>query len=294
VSEASSAVGVVGLGEMGLPIARNLLRAGYRVHGCDADPLARNRAGSAGISAVDDLDVAAKRAATWLVVVPAAAVPAVVKQLAETLAADSLVIVCSSVNPGVMSDVAAVLDPAGVRVCDAALARGVPAAHEGSLLLYCGGDAETIERATPLLRAFARDVTHVGPLGSGQTAKLLNNLLLWSTVAAVTDTLRLAAAMGLDTDAVVQALALGSARSWVLDTWSRPRPMPDLEHDLERALATAELFGVELPIARVVQQVMTDVKQRKAAAFAGTGAARSMADFVRATSPHQAQQPENS
>jgi 3-hydroxyisobutyrate dehydrogenase-like beta-hydroxyacid dehydrogenase len=153
------------------------------------------------------------------------------------------------------------------------------------LLLYCGGATATIERAMPVLRAFARDVVHVGPLGSGQQAKLLNNLLLWSTIGAVTETLQLAARMGLDTDVIASALALGSGRGWVLDTWSRPRPMPDLEGDLERGLEVAASLELELPLTRAVQQTMTDIKQRKAASFGGTGAARSMAEFVRATFP---------
>ena len=278
-------LGVAGLGEMGLPIAARLLRAGHTVHGHDVSHLARNRADSMGVHVIDDLSRAASCASTWLVIVPGGAVVDVVSQLAGSLPAGSLVVVCSSVDARVMADVDAELRPAGVSVCDAALARGVPAAREGSLLLYCGGDAATIERATPVLSAFARDVVHVGPLGSGQVAKLLNNLLLWSSVAAVTETLRLATRMGLDPDVVTSALSLGSGRGWVLETWSRPRPMPDLESDLKRGLEVASQLELDLPLVRVVQQTMTEVKRRKAASFGGTGAARSMAEFVRATFP---------
>jgi 3-hydroxyisobutyrate dehydrogenase-like beta-hydroxyacid dehydrogenase len=279
------AVGVVGLGAMGLPIAANLARAGHAVHGHDTNPLARNRAETMGVRTHDDLAGRAACAATWLVVVPGAAVVDVASRLANSLQPGSLVVVCSSVDAPVMADVETVLRSVGASVCDAALARGVAAAREGSLLLYGGGDTATIERATPVLRAFARDVVHVGPLGSGQLAKLLNNLLLWSSVAAVTETLRLATRLGLDPDVVTSALSLGSGKGWVLETWSRPRPMPDLESDLMRGLEVAEELELDLPLTRVVQQTMTDIKRRKAASFAGTGAARSMAEFVRATFP---------
>jgi 3-hydroxyisobutyrate dehydrogenase-like beta-hydroxyacid dehydrogenase len=285
VTAALEPIGVAGLGEMGLPIAVRLLRAGHAVHGHDVSQSARDRADSMGVRVIDDLSGAASRASTWLVIVPGGAVVDVVSQLARSLSAGSLVVVCSSVDAPVMADVDATLRPAGVSVCDAALARGVPAAREGSLLLYCGGDAATIDRATPVLTTFARDVVHVGPLGSGQLTKLLNNLLLWSSVAAVTETVRLATRMGLDPDVVTSALSLGSGRGWVLETWSRPRPMPDLESDLKRGLEVATQLGLDLPLVRAVQQMMTEVKLRKAASFDGAGAARSMAEFVRATFP---------
>ena len=285
MTDAADPVGVIGLGEMGLPIAANLMRAGHTVHGHDASRLACNRAEAIGIRVIDDLSKSAARASTWLVIVPGAAVLGVATQLARALPAGSLVVVCSSVDAPVMADVEAVLQPAGVRVCDAALARGVPAAREGSLLLYCGGDAATIELVTPVLTAFARDVVHVGPLGSGQLAKLLNNLLLWSSVAAVTEILRLATRLGLDPDVVTSALSLGSGRGWVLETWSRPRPMPDLESDLARGLEVASQLALDLPLTRAAQQTMTEVKRRKATSFGGTGTARSMAEFVRATFP---------
>lgn len=274
-------VGVVGLGEMGLPIAANLARAGFDVFAHDTDSRARDRAAASGIRVEPDLRVAAGESPTWLVVVPGDAVPAVVGVLGDALPASAVVIVCSSVDPPLMTDVNRVLKSRGIELCEAALARGVPAAHDASLLLYCGGSVETLQQVTPVLAAIASDVVHVGQLGSGQTAKLLNNLLLWSNVAAVTETMRLAAAMGLDTDAIADALARGSGRSWVLDTWNRPRPMPDVEHDLARVLRLADERSVELPLVRAVEAVMREVRTRKAAWLDGAGVERSMAEFVR-------------
>jgi len=274
-------VGVVGLGEMGLPIAANLARAGFPVFAHDVDPLARNRAFARGINVAANLGEIAPRAPTWLVVTPSDALSKVVENLAAALSPSAVVVVCSSVDPGVMVAASRVLQASGTDVCEAALARGVAAAREGSLLLYCGGRADVLERVAPVLNTIGTDVVHVGPLGSGQAAKLLNNLLLWSNIAAVSETLRLAGAMGLDIDAVTAALARGSGRSWALDTWSRARPMPDVEHDLTRVLRTADELSLEFPFARAVQHVMTEVKARKAAWLAGAGVDRSMADFVR-------------
>ena len=277
----SQAVGVVGLGEMGLPIAKNLARAGFPVFAHDIDSLARNRAFAAGVRVEAALADVAARASTWLVAVPENAVIDVVRVFADALRPPAVVVVCSSVDPTLMMAASDLLKAAEIDVCEATLARGVPAARDGSLLLYCGGRAETLERVRPVLTAIASDVVHVGPLGGGQAAKLLNNLLLWSNIAAVTETMRLAAAMGLDTDAVATALARGSGRSWVLDTWSRSRPMPDVEHDLARVLHVADDLSLDFPFVRVVQAVMSDVKARKAAWLGGAGVERSMADFVR-------------
>lgn len=266
---------------MGLPIALNLARAGFAVFAYDVDTLARNRASASGIRAEDVLAKVAVRASTWLVVVPGDAVLDVVRVFAEALPPAAVVVVCSSVDPSLVMAASDLLRSAQIDICDAALARGVPAARDGSLLLYCGGRAEVLERVGSVLTAIARDVVHVGPLGSGQVAKLLNNLLLWSNLAAVAETMRLAVAMGLDTDAAANALMRGSGRSWALDTWSRPRPMPDVEHDLARVLRVADELSMELPLVRAVQTTMRDVKARKAAWLDGAGVERSMAEFVR-------------
>jgi 3-hydroxyisobutyrate dehydrogenase len=282
----SEPIGVVGLGHMGGPIARNLAKAGHRVFGFDIDPTAAQAVAGDGVRTDVAVEDAVTSVPVWLLVLPnEAALRSVAAHLLGLLPAGACLVICSSVDAAVVHDIGTAAQSAGVAVCDAALARGVPAARDGTLLVYCGGSDTTVERVLPILHAMARDVVHVGPLGSGETAKMLNNLLLWSTVAAVTETMTLAAELGQDQKAILEALRLGSGKSWVLDTWERPRPMPDLDEDLVRILRIAGTHDLEMPLTHAVQRLMTGVKREKAAWLQGTGTERSMAEFLRACRP---------
>jgi 3-hydroxyisobutyrate dehydrogenase-like beta-hydroxyacid dehydrogenase len=170
-----------------------------------------------------------------------------------------------------------------VLLCDCTMVRGEEGAQQGSLLVYCGGDADAIARAEPVLRTFAKDIVQVGPIGHGQLVKLLNNLLLWSNIAAVVEAMRLARALGLDDDGLHAALGLGSGNSFALETWGRGRPMPDVETDMERVLELANDLGLPMPLAERVATSMSEVKRAKAQLTGGSEA--SMAEFMERSGP---------
>jgi 3-hydroxyisobutyrate dehydrogenase-like beta-hydroxyacid dehydrogenase len=280
--EAGSTVGVVGLGAMGLPIAERLAAAGWPTIGYDVAEAARSAAVDRGLALVEDLPALAAEASIVLVIVPADDdVRTVVSGLLAADRVPELLAICSSVEPQTVRDLGVLAQARGVDVCDATLARGEPAARDGTLLVYCGGEDSAIARLLPILRSCASDVVHVGPLGQGQLAKMLNNLLLWSIVVATAETTRLGLALGADPDAMLRALNLGSGRSWVLETWTRPRPMPDADEDMERILEHAEAAGIDLPNARVVAETIRAIKAEKAVWRDGAGVQASMAEFIR-------------
>lgn len=280
--EASETVGVVGLGRMGLPIAQRVAAAGRPVIGHDVAQPARKAAADRGLPLAEDLAALAAEASVVLVVVPADDdVRAVVSALLAADEVPELIAICSSVEPRTVHELGALAQARGVALCDATLARGEPAARDGTLLVYCGGEDQAVARLLPVLRSCASDVVHVGPLGQGQLAKMLNNLLLWSIVVATAETTRLGLALGAEPDTMLRALDLGSGRSWVLETWGRPRPMPDADEDMARILEHAAAAGIELPHARVVADEIRAIKAEKAAWRAGAGVQASMDEFIR-------------
>jgi 3-hydroxyisobutyrate dehydrogenase-like beta-hydroxyacid dehydrogenase len=160
----------------------------------------------------------------------------------------------------------------GGRLLDTPLCRGDHAARQGTLLALVGGDAAVLARTDDVLRAFCSDVVHIGGPGAGQTAKLVNNMLLWSNIASVVEGLRLAERLGVQRGPLVEGLLLSSASSWVLETWGRPREIPWADEDMRLVLAAAERAGLSTPISRVVQEAIAEVRSSGALADGGFGA----------------------
>jgi 3-hydroxyisobutyrate dehydrogenase-like beta-hydroxyacid dehydrogenase len=141
------------------------------------------------------------------------------------------------------------------------------------LLALVGGDPEVLDRTDGVLRAFCSDVVHVGGPGAGQTAKLVNNMLLWSNIASVVEGLRLAERLGVQRGPLVEGLLLSSANSWVLETWARPREIPWADEDMRMVLESAQRVGLDAPVSRVVQEAIAEVRRSGAVAEGGFGAA---------------------
>ena len=279
----SQAVGVVGLGKMGLPMARHLREAGYDVFGYDVAPDTVEAARAAGIEpCATPADVAHQTAATFLVVgfddeVKAACLGA--DGLGQGAQEGHAIFVCSTVAPQTVLDVAAGLRDRGVAVLDATLCRAEHAAVDGTLLVLGGGDRDLFERWQPAMETFATDVCHLGDLGAGQVGKMLNNLLLWINVVGNYEALRLGKRLGLDQDALIPALLLGSGANWALGTWHKSRPMPWAEKDLAICLDYADREGLPAPLSGVTREAMKLLKQGKAS-MTPDGVRSSMQEFV--------------
>ncbi len=256
MTDAIRRVGVIGLGRMGLPMARHLLHAGFEVAGFDLDP-ARGAAltETGGVAAASAREVGAYGQAALVMVADDAQVKAVTLEPAGVLAGleqGGVVIISSTVKPSTCQEVAAAAAARGIGVLDAPVAKGQRSAEAGDLTVFAGGEAAIFQRCLPILRAFGREIIHIDTqVGAGQVAKLANNIILWAGVVAVHEALALAERLGVAPTRLRRALRYGSADSYVLRelhlinlTW------PD--KDLEQAREVAAVVGTELPLANTV------------------------------------------
>jgi len=266
-------VGVIGLGIMGAPMARNLLRAGHAV-----TVHSRTRA------RVDAL-VADGAAAADSPAAVVAAVEAVVTMLPDTpdveavLAGPSgvlaaarpglLAIDMSTIAPEAARALAARAVSAGVTLLDAPVSGGEQGAIAGTLSIMVGGDEAAVARAQPIFAALGRQVTYMGGPGQGQMAKLVNQVVGATTLAAVAEGVALATRAGLDPAAVLQALGGGAANSWMLANLGPRMQRRDFapgfmvrlqQKDLRLALAAAKALGLELPVVTVVHELLAAVE----------------------------------
>src|SRR2546422_6967921 len=190
-------VGVIGLGRMGLPMARHLQHAGFEVAGFDLDP-ARGAAVAegGGVAAASAKEVAAYSQAVLVMVADDAQVKAVTLEpvgVLSGLQSGGVVIIASTVKPSTCREVAAAAAARGVDVLDAPVAKGQRAAETGTLTVFVGGEAALFQPCQPILRAYGAGIIHIDTqVGAGQVAKLANNLILWATVAGGHQTFGLA------------------------------------------------------------------------------------------------------
>jgi 3-hydroxyisobutyrate dehydrogenase-like beta-hydroxyacid dehydrogenase len=127
---------------------------------------------------------------------------------------------------------------------------------------YVGGEERSLARAQPVLAAFSRQVLHLGPVGTGQIAKTINNMLLWACMAANFEALTLAKALGADVPRLIEALALGSGANWSLSRWGKGTGKW-AEKDMDVALELAQHVKVPVPLGALVDQLMKPINQDK-------------------------------
>ncbi|ROT97798.1 NAD(P)-dependent oxidoreductase [Histidinibacterium lentulum] len=204
-------VGVVGLGQMGQGIARNLVAAGLAGTVTDARPGCAE--GFPGHWAASVAEVVAAGEITLFVVPTTADIAAALEGV--DMAPGHLVVDLTTSEPGAGRALAARLAERGAAYVDAAMSGGGAGAEAGTLTLMAGGAAEDMARLAPVFDVIAGKVFHLGPVGSGQTMKLVHNMILHTTFLATCEGLWLARAAGLDPAAAVEVLNAGNARSYV-------------------------------------------------------------------------------
>jgi 3-hydroxyisobutyrate dehydrogenase-like beta-hydroxyacid dehydrogenase len=281
-----SGVAVIGLGKMGFPMARNLAAAGYRVVAFDIAPERAAALAEHGVEAAASPAEAAERTAVALVVVGFdREVQAVVSGddgLLSTAPEDYVIAICSTVEPRTSTEAAELAKTRGAHVIDATLCRGEPSAEDGSLLVMCGGEDERLDFVQPVLEVVGSDVHRLGGVGAGQVGKMLNNYLLWNSVVANNEAMRLGARLGVDLEPLRQSLMQSSGNNWALETWLRSRPMPWAEKDMRIVMQYADEAALPLPIAGLVRETIKGIKLVKNAWTDGGGSTSSMNDFTRA------------
>lgn len=266
-------VGVVGLGKMGRPIARHIATKGFDVVGFDLDAQAVAAARADGVGIAADLDELLAAVDVLLVAVDTEpAVRGIVNAAAAAWGRDELApgqtrddkiaIILATITVTAMRELDTVAEAAGFSLLDGPLCKGEQAAEDGDLLILIGGAASTYETCKPVIECFTGDIYHLGGIGTGQAAKLVNNLVLWASISATSEGFWLASELGADLHVMREALLKSSGRTWALETWYRPRDMPWATKDMGMVLEEANRAGLSLPMAGVIHEVIKTVKQR--------------------------------
>jgi len=215
-------VGFIGLGSQGGPMARRIVEAGYETtlwarRAASLEPYADTAAKTAGSPA----ELAAASDLVCLCVVGDDDVREVLYGQAGVLAglaAGGIVAVHSTVHPDTCREVAESAAKHGISVIDAPVSGGSPAVAAGTLLVMAGGEAEVVEHCRPVFATYADPIVHLGPLGSGQVAKILNNLLFSANLGSAISTLELGESLGVPRDRLCEVLNGGSAISKALSS----------------------------------------------------------------------------
>jgi 3-hydroxyisobutyrate dehydrogenase-like beta-hydroxyacid dehydrogenase len=248
---------MIGLGKMGLPMAKHLLGKGFKVVGCD--PAVRGT----GIEMLSSpREVASVCDLVIIVVGFDREVEEVVTGILEASRTGLVVALASTVAPRYAAKLATRLSSAGMILLDIPLARGEAAAVAGKLLIYGAGDEKAFEACRPAFSAFASDIFHLGAAGAGQVGKMVNNLILWACISANDEGLRLGEALGVDPKQLSEALAHGSAQNWAMDNAAQRSGMPWAEKDMSIVLHEADLARLSLPLAGTVKEAIKGLKIR--------------------------------
>ena len=259
MTEPRESLGFIGLGIMGRGMVQNLLQARFSVRVWNRTAERMTSLLEAGATAgCDPAEVASR---TDIVITCVSDTP----DVREVILGDdgvlsgvrpgALVVDMSTISPNVTREIAARFQEEGAYMLDAPISGGSEGAANGTLSIMVGGDAEQVERAMPAFQAMGQTITHVGPIGAGQTVKLVNQIVVVLNMLAVGEGLLFAQAAGLDLHKTLDAITGGAAGSWMLANrgpqvierdW-RPGFMIDLQQkDLRLALDAADEIGVPL------------------------------------------------
>jgi 2-hydroxy-3-oxopropionate reductase len=262
-------IGFIGLGIMGKPMVRNLLKAGYSVTVHDIAPAAVEELKAAGaIAGGSTLDTAAQSDLIITMLPDGPDVEAAVLGAGGVLEGareGSVVVDMSSISPLVSQKISAACAVGGVGFIDAPVSGGEPKAVDGTLTIMAGGDQDVFDQVSPVLQKMGSSVTLTGPVGAGNVTKLANQIMVACNIAAMGEALVLATRAGLNPEVVFNAVKGGLAGSTVLNAKApmviarnfKPGFRIELhEKDLRNALLAGESMKVALPLTSLVQQML--------------------------------------
>jgi len=224
-------IGFIGLGNMGLPMARNLLKAGHAVQGFDVSKAQADALAASGGQAAAGVKAAASGAEVVITMLPAG------KHVREVylgpdgvLAAagsNALLIDSSTIDVETARVVAAAAQAKGIAMLDAPVSGGVGGAQAGTLTFMVGGDAAAFARAKPILEQMGKTIVHAGGAGNGQAAKICNNMILGVSMIAVSEAFVLAEKLGLDAQKLFDISSKSSGQCWSMTSYCPvPGPVP--------------------------------------------------------------------
>ncbi len=268
-------IGFIGLGVMGKPMSKNLLKAGYSLIVYDINTAAVAEVKAAGAETAASIADVAKVSDIVITMLPNS------PQVKEVLLGDAgviangkkgaLIVDMSSIAPQASAECEAAARAAGMRMIDAPVSGGEPKAIEGTLSIMCGGEQKDFDEAMPILQKMGASVVLCGKIGSGNTTKLCNQIIVGVNIAAMSEALTLAVKAGVDPEVVYKAIRGGLAGSTVLDAKApmvlnrnfKPGFRIDLHiKDLNNAMEAAAATGSPTFLTGKVLEMMKELSAR--------------------------------
>jgi 3-hydroxyisobutyrate dehydrogenase len=278
VIKATPRIGFIGLGVMGLPMARHLALAGYglTVHDIKQEPLARLQSTAPAVAVASSPEAVAKDSDIVITMLPSglevreAALGA--NGLIHGLKPGSLLLDTSSSEPEYTKEIAAGLAKAGISMVDAPVSGAEAGAMAAQLVFMVGGDAESVARVTPLLQVLGRQIFHLGPVGSGHAMKSINNLITSITFLATAEGLVMGKAWGLDPAVMNDVLNESTGMSWISRAhipqrvisrrFDDPFKFDLMMKDINIALRLAEELHLNLPLSETARTLWRATQAR--------------------------------
>jgi 3-hydroxyisobutyrate dehydrogenase len=221
-------IGFIGLGNMGAPMAANLVRAGHIVRGFDLVPAAMETAAAAGVGHAGSAVEAVLEAEIIITMLPAGRhVTALYADIIPAAAPGALLVDCSTIDVASARQAHAAAAAAGLGSVDAPVSGGVGGAQSATLTFMAGGAPDAFARAEPVLAQMGRRIVHCGEPGAGQAAKICNNMILGISMIAVSEAFVLAEKLGLSHQALFDVASTASGQCWSLTSYCPvPGPVP--------------------------------------------------------------------
>jgi 3-hydroxyisobutyrate dehydrogenase-like beta-hydroxyacid dehydrogenase len=255
---------VIGLGSMGIPMARHMLAQGYNVSGYDINSYTMSKASEMGVKTVSSVqEVGLEAEVVVLMVQTDEQVRDIItgqRGLLTTMEKGSVICVASSISPFTCQELAEITKEKGVGFIDTPVCLGQQAANEGRLTVFVGGEERWVNKSFPVLSSFGKEVIHVGDVGAGQVAKSANNMLLWSCMRANYEVLTMSKKMGMNIPLLINALMHSSGANWSLSRWGKSTGKWS-EKDMDVALELAQDLNTPLPLVGLVDQLVKELNQ---------------------------------
>src|ERR671910_586913 len=268
-------VGFIGLGIMGMPMARNLMDSGYELTVHNRSPEKAEELGKEGAAVAATPREVAENSEVVITMLPDSPqvreVVAAEDGVLEGISEGALLIDMSTISPVVTEELAEAVKEKGASMLDAPVSGGDVGAIEGTLSIMVGGEEGDFERARPLFDVMGKTVTHVGPTGAGQVTKAANQIVVALTIEAVSEALVLGSAGGVSPEKILDVLGGGLAGNKVMEVKREkflshtfdPGFRSELHHkDLGIALAAGREYGVVLPVTAIVDQMLLEMKKK--------------------------------
>jgi len=262
-------IGFIGLGAMGKPMAVNLLKEGYAVFAFDVNRTNVDEIKPLGATACENGSAVAAAADVIITSLPNAAIVEAVMVGAEGIFGQcqkgTVIVDMSSVSPSSTLKMAAIAAPMGISYVDAPVSGGTKGAEAGTLTIMVGATEAVFEKIKPILEVIGSDIYHVGPTGTGDAVKIVNNLMLGCNMATLAEALILGVKCGLKVETMQQIISKSSGRSYVMDAKLEKFIMKDdfeggfamdLQHkDLGLALEAGKENNIPLPMTALATQI---------------------------------------